>query len=52
MKDHLKLMPMEGEERDGYYVQPLLKRIWAVQLDILKVIGIGCHNQDCRNLLG
>ena len=48
MKDHLKLMPMEGEERDGYYVQPLLKRIWAVQLDILKVIDTICRRHNIR----
>lgn len=32
----------QGEMRDGYYVQPLLKRIWAVQLDILKEIDTIC----------
>ena len=38
MEDHLKVTPVEGEERDGYYVQPLLKRVWAVKLYNLKVI--------------
>ena len=29
-----------GEEREGYYVQPLLQWIWAVQLDMLKEIDV------------
>ena len=31
-----------GEEREGYYVQPMRKRIWAVQLDILKKVDTVC----------
>lgn len=34
---------VQGEERDGYYVQPLMKRIWAVQLDMLKEIDMICR---------
>ena len=48
MEDHLKVTPMEGEERDGYYVQPLLKRLWAVQLDILKEIDTICRRHNIR----
>lgn len=48
MEDHLKVTPVEGEERDGYYVQPLLKRVWAVQLDILKGIDTICRRHNIR----
>lgn len=34
------------EMREGCYVQPLLKRIWAVQLDILKEIDTICMRHD------
>lgn len=39
----LKLEYMQGEDREGYYVQPLIKRIWAVQLDMLKRIDMICR---------
>ena len=44
----LKLEPVQGEEREGYYVQPMLKRIWAVQLDILKEIDAICKRHDIQ----
>lgn len=34
----IQLECIRGEERDGYYVQPLMRRRWAVQLDILREI--------------
>lgn len=34
---------VQGEVRDGYYVQPMMKRIWAVQLDMLKEIDRICR---------
>lgn len=37
---------IQGEMRAGYYVQPLLKRIWAVQLDILKEIDAICKRHS------
>ncbi len=46
--DYLKVEPIEGEVRDGYYVQPLLKRIWAVQLDMLKDIDKICRRHRIR----
>ena len=37
-----------GEERLGYYVRPMLKRTWAVMLDILAVISDICEKHDIR----
>lgn len=37
-----------GEERDGFYVQPLMKRIWAVQLDILKIVNDICKRHKIK----
>ncbi len=39
---------MEGEERDGFYVQPMMKRVWAVQLDILKAIDTICKRHRLK----
>ena len=38
----------EGEDREGFYVQPLMKRMWAVQLDILKVIDTICRRHNLK----
>lgn len=29
----IKIERIQGEMREGYYVQPMLKRLWAVQLE-------------------
>lgn len=48
----------EGEERDGFYIRPMVKRAWAAQLEILKQVDIICkrHNityfADWGTLLG
>ncbi len=48
----------EGEERSGYYVSPLMKKVWAVQLDLLAEFARVCekHNlkwwMDAGTLLG
>lgn len=39
---------VQGEEREGFYIQPLMKRIWAVQLDILKVIDTICKRHNIK----
>ena len=39
---------IQGENRDGFYVQPLMKRIWAVQLDILKIVDTICKNHNLK----
>lgn len=40
----IRLEYIQGEEREGYYVQPMMKRIWAVQLDMLKEIDAICRS--------
>lgn len=39
---------IEGEMRDGYYVQPMVKRLWTVQLDILKEIDTICKRHNIK----
>lgn len=45
---NIKVENIQGEERDGYYVPPLLKRIWAVQLDILQEIDAICRRHNIQ----
>lgn len=35
-----------SEERDGFYVQPMVKRMWAVLIDMLKEIDTICKRHD------
>lgn len=37
-----------GEEREGFYVQPLMKRAWAAQLEVLKGIEAICKRHNLR----
>ena len=37
-----------GEERDGFYIRPMVKRCWAVELDILEVISRICRKYDIK----
>lgn len=39
---------IQGEEREGFYVQPLMKRRWAVELDILREIDTICKRHQIR----
>ena len=39
---------VQGEVREGYYVQPMIKRIWAVQLDILREIDMICRRHHIK----
>ena len=32
----------EGEVREGFYVEPLMKRAWAAQLEVLEHVKIVC----------
>lgn len=32
----------EGEEREGFYIEPMMKRAWAAQLEVLQVIDEIC----------
>ena len=35
-----------GEERNGFYIRPMMKRVWAAQLEVLQEIDIICKNHD------
>ncbi len=41
-----ELEKINGELRDGFYVQPLMKRVWAAQVEVLKEVDKICtrHN--------
>lgn len=39
---------IQGEMRDGYYVQPIMKRRWMVELDMLKEIDHICRSHDIK----
>lgn len=47
-KMEIKVEPVAGEMREGFYVQPMMKRMWAVQLDILGVIDTICKRHHIR----
>ena len=36
----------EGEEREGFYITPLMKRAWAAQLEVLHQIDDICKRND------
>lgn len=36
----------EGEERDGFYIKPMMKRAWAAQLEILQQIDDICRRNN------
>ena len=38
----------EGEERDGFYIRPMVKRAWAAQLEVLDVISDICDAHGIR----
>ena len=38
----------EGEKREGFYVQPLMKRVWAAQLEVLQEIDKICKRHDIK----
>lgn len=48
----------EGEERDGFFVEEMMKRAWAAQMKVLDEIGRVCKKYnltyfaDCGTLLG
>ncbi|MBO4899337.1 MAG: LicD family protein [Lachnospiraceae bacterium] len=41
-------MDYTGEERQGFYIRPMMKRWWAVSLDIVKEIGDICAKYNIR----
>lgn len=38
----------QGEERDGFYVQPVMKHVWAAQMEILEEIDRICKNHQIK----
>lgn len=48
----------EGEERDGFFIEEMMKRAWAAQMKVLEEIGRVCEKYqltyfaDCGTLLG
>ncbi len=42
----------EGEERNGFYIRPMIKRAWAVELDVLEVISRICRKFQIRWFAG
>lgn len=38
----------EGEEREGYYVQPLMKKVWAAQLEVLQEVDRICKRHNIK----
>ncbi len=39
---------VSGEVREGYYVQPMVKRMWAVQIDMVKDIDMLCKRHGIK----
>lgn len=37
-----------GEERDGYYVEPMMKRAWAAQMEVLEDVRRVCEKHGIR----
>jgi len=37
-----------GEERDGFYVQPLMKRAWAAQIEVMEEIRRICKKHNLK----
>ena len=48
MMEIKKVEPIQGEERGGFYVQPMMKRAWLAQLEILKEIDALCRRHHIR----
>ena len=42
----------EGEERNGFYIRPIIKRAWAVELDVLEAISRICRKYQIRWFAG
>ncbi len=38
----------EGEERNGFYIRPMMKRVWAVQLEILETVSRICRKHNIK----
>ena len=38
----------EGEYRDGFYIEPMMKRAWAAQIEVLQVIDVICKKHNIQ----
>ena len=38
----------EGEEREGFYIEPMMKRAWASELEILSMIDAVCEKYNIK----
>ncbi len=38
----------KGEEKLGFYIRPMMKRMWAVEMEVLSVIADICDRHDIR----
>lgn len=38
----------EGEEKDGFYVRPMMKRVWAAQLEMLQIVEAICNRHNIQ----
>ena len=38
----------QGETRDGFYIEPMMKCAWAAHLEVLRKIDIICRENDIR----
>ena len=43
---HFEPSYFNGEERDGFYIAPMMKRAWAAQLEVLHQIDIICKRHN------
>lgn len=41
----------EGQERDGFYVEPMMKRVWAAQLEVLMAVDKVCRDNGLQYFL-
>ncbi len=41
----------KGEERCGFYIRPMIKKLWATQMDILSWVDEVCKKYDIRYIM-
>ena len=37
---------LQGEVRDGFYVENMMKRAWAAQMEVLKDVDVFCKKHN------
>ena len=40
----------DGEERNGFFIEPMMKHAWAAQLEVLSKIDQICKENDIKYL--